>query len=180
MCVDFIMRNLTQPLILLLLFFFSGNVFGQNIDKDKILLIRSQVENINQSLSSYKLITKDDDDQTTEGGEVKGYFSGGEIKRIGAVYYGETGRVRKEYYFANKKLIFYYSFEERYKQPFYTTPGKVIISKKQETRFYFDNGILIKYIYNPIRQMGNGEVRKTEIETQTETKRLLTLFTNKS
>ncbi|MHB8206179.1 hypothetical protein [Mucilaginibacter sp.] len=172
------MKNLNK-LISLLIIFFSFNACAQNLNKDKIAFIKAQYTIINHNLSSYQKVTRNDGGQTTEGGEVNLYSAGTEIKKISTVYYGETGKINEEYYFFDNRLIFYYSLEENYKQPISIAP-KVIVSKKQESRYYFNDGVLIKYIYNPIKQMSNDEIKKTEIETQTETKRLLSLFTIKA
>ena len=177
MCVDFIMKNLKLIISLSILFFPFGSI-AQNPDKDKITFIKAQYASINQNVSSYKEATKNDGNVTTEGGEVKLYLDT-EIRKISAVHYGETGKINEEYYFLDNRLIFYYSVEEKYKRPISIT-SKVEISKKIENKYYFDKNLLIKYICKPIKQMDNEEMKKEAVKTQTETKRLLSLFINKS
>jgi hypothetical protein len=168
------MKNLRNAFITLLLLM-PAVLFAQNAGYvNKIDFIKAQFSTINNNIRYYKKVVRDDAGQTTEGGEATGYFKDGEIKKITTIYYGETGKASEEYYFFDKKLIFYYSFTQRYEKPFYI--GKVKIVSKNEDRYYFDDGSIIKYINKPIKKIAPDELVKTASETQNDVKRLLTLL----
>jgi hypothetical protein len=169
------MRRLATIAFATVIFLLPIFSFAQNKTDVKIDSIRSRVAAINSGLVSFKKIKKDDMGQTTEGGIVIGYFSGHQIKKISTIYYGETGKVSKEYYFYNKELIFYYSFEKHYQNPIYAAHGKNIISDKRYVRYYFNNNRLIKYLLSPPPKHPYFLVTKTAVDVQTETKRLLAL-----
>src|ERR1700754_2437260 len=98
-----IFKNIITLLLLLLPFFASAQS-----DTAKINFIKAQYADINSHLKSYRKVAKEDTAETTEGNEVLLYFNGSEIRKIQATYYGETGKAVDEYYFNEKKLIFYY------------------------------------------------------------------------
>src|SRR6185295_18161187 len=58
-----------------------------------------------------------------------------------ATFYGETGRTVEEYYFWNGQLIFVLNTENRYDKPL---SGKIV--RKVETRFYFKDDKLIRWL----------------------------------
>ena len=58
-----------------------------------------------------------------------------------ATFLGETGKAIEEYYYWNGQLIFVFRTEQRYSQPL---SGKVV--EKKESRLYFTNEKLLKWI----------------------------------
>src|ERR1700733_16186912 len=74
-------------------------------DTAQVNFIKTQYTEINKNLKFYRKVVKTDTAETTEGNEIRLYFNGDEIKKIEALYYGETGKVLNEYYFFNKKLM---------------------------------------------------------------------------
>jgi hypothetical protein len=140
-------------LFILTLLMISLSVFsyGQNtVDTAKINFIKTQYADINKNLKSYKRIEKTDTAETTEGNEVLLYYKGNEIKKIAAIYYGETGKALQEYYFYDKKLIFCYFADYRYDIPIYVNNGKVKIVSPEEKRCYLDDGKLFLVKQKPL------------------------------
>ncbi len=79
---------------------------------------------------------------SSEGVEIKYYSKNGEIRKIVATYYGESGKRPIEYYLKNNKVYFIYDVILYYDG---ILTGKV--AKKEEKRYYFDpDGILVRYI----------------------------------
>ena len=103
-------------------------------------LIKTQYAEINKNLKSYRKVTKTDTTETTEGNEVLLYYSGNEIKKVSATYYGEAGKALNEFYFFNNKLIFCYCVDYRYEAPIYSQKSKVKIASTTEERLYLHDG----------------------------------------
>ena len=83
-------------------------------------------------------------DESTEGGELEGYFINGELKKIVVSYYGEMGKLFEEYYFWNNKLFFVFTQDYLYDMPMYMDGSKV--EKIDENRYYFSAGKLIRWL----------------------------------
>ena len=164
-------------LLIVAAMFFACNSNSRNKPPDnsaRINFIRAQFALINKNIKSYKKVDKEDTAETTEGNEVDLYYSRDTIKKISAEYFGETGKSLEEYYFYNNKLIFYYSLATHYKLPFYLTKNPLIASKNEE-RYYFNNGAIVKYIYSQGKKIPANEANKTGIETLKEANRLMHL-----
>ena len=142
-----------------------------NDDTARIDFIRKQFASINHHLNAYKKIEKEDTAQTTEGNQVIEYFNGKELKKITAEYFGEMGKELDEYYFFNKKLIFYYSRYTKYKQPFYLTKNPLIDSVK-ETRYYFNGDKIFRIKLNPKEDVPPEKFNELSVATQKEAARL--------
>ncbi len=82
--------------------------------------------------------------QSSEGGELTGYFEKDSIRKIVAIYAGEMGKSITEYYFKNNKLFFVFITDSLYDKPFYMTGYKV--NNVEENRYYFFNDTLIKWL----------------------------------
>jgi len=144
-------------------------------DTAKINFIKTQFAAINNNLSSFKKVTVEDTAESTEGNEVVKYFSGNEIKKIKAIYLGETGKATDEYYFFNNKLIFYYRAVYRYDVPIYANNGKVKAKLAEETRYYFNGDRIFLARLNPKREVAPAEYQKLSVETQKEARRMVKL-----
>jgi hypothetical protein len=159
--------------VLFLSSFFS---FAQNSsDIAKINFIKARFAEINNDLKSFKKVIVQDTAETTEGNEVIKYFNGNEIKKINATYYGETGKAIEEYYFFNKKIIFYYGVEYRYDVPIYVNNGHVKVVSIKETRYYFKDDNIFKVKLNPKHTISPTTYIRLSIETQKEGRRLMKL-----
>jgi hypothetical protein len=167
------MKTFHKVCITFVMALYALSVFARN-DTAKINFIKVQFAEINNNLYSYKKVVKTDTAETTEGNEILLFFSGSEIKKIRATYYGETGKNISEYYFFNKKLIFYYLTEYNYKVPINVNPSGKIASTK-EKRYYFYDGKIFLIKLNPKEAISQSEFEKFKIETQKESNRLLHL-----
>lgn len=144
------MRTCHKLILVFALLFGVGHCFAQTADTAKLNFIKKQFAGINKNLKSYKKIEKTDTAETTEGNEVLLYYSGKEIKKIAATYYGETGKALQEYYFFNKKLIFCYFVDYKYYKPINVakSPGKV--ASATEERLYLDNSNIFLVKKRPV------------------------------
>jgi len=103
--------------------------------------IRQQYERINNRQRKYRQIRKELSGFSAEGGQLTAYFDGQAIAKIVATYFGEGGKTTEEFYYSAGKLVFVFRRESRYDRPL---SGKVVARK--ESRFYFQDDRLIKWI----------------------------------
>jgi len=75
-----------------------------------------------------------------EGGEMRFYRCGGEIRKIVATYYGETGQARSEWYLSGERPFFVHRTDLEYDRPF----GKV--AGRSETRVYLRGGEMLRWM----------------------------------
>ena len=68
--------------------------------------IRAEFQRINSPATKYKVVTEDIEGESTEGAELKKYYTGSALRKATVVYYGEMGRLNVEYYFKDGELIF--------------------------------------------------------------------------
>ena len=170
------MKTLQIGIIISLWLLSSRFAFGQNInDTAKMNFIKAQYAEINGALKFYKKTTKEDTAESTEGNEISLFFKGDTIKKIRAIYYGETGKALTEYYFYNKRLIFYYFEEDRYDVPIYANTGKVKIASKKEKRYYLKDDKIFGVKLNPKETVSSKEFKELTINIQKEAFRLLHL-----
>lgn len=102
---------------------------------------------INKQLKHYKKKIKDAPDMSAEGGEVTGYYDKNSLKKIHAVFYGETGRTELDYYLNNQELFFVFRKEIFYDKPMYLKDSK--IKNTVETRYYLEGNEVIKSMAKP-------------------------------
>ncbi|MBV8388595.1 MAG: hypothetical protein JO080_02220 [Mucilaginibacter sp.] len=135
------MKPYYKRLLVVLFLILSVAALAQNkADTAKISFIKNQYAEINKDLKSYKKVAKTDTAQSTEGNEVLLYYSGNEIKKIAATYYGETGKALDEFYFFDNRVIFCYCVDYHYDVPIYAKNGRVKITSTTEERFYLSDG----------------------------------------
>lgn len=98
-------------------------------------------------------------DESTEGGQAKGYFDNGKLKLIEVFWLGETGKRIIEYYFNNGQLIFAFNQHFDYNRPIYWDeetatengdseffdPKKTTV---KEDRYYFNDKKLFLWLDN--------------------------------
>jgi hypothetical protein len=108
-----------------------------------IARIRLHFMQIEREHADYQCRSLDLYDFSAEGGEVEACYSAGQLRRLNAIYYGEGGRMRENYYFWNDTLEFLFRQDEDYSAHL---SGKVVRSR--EDRFYWDGGRLIRWL-NP-------------------------------
>ena len=79
-----------------------------------------------------------------------------------------------EYYFSKDQLIFYYVSDEHYKVPM-NVDAHIVIASKDEKRYYFYNGSIIKYAHKAGKGPWFTDLKKSGEEILKETKRLRSL-----
>ncbi len=134
----------TKLLILAIVTFIATQTaFAQTAKK--ITAIRNEVNLINKSAKKYTKTTKDVEGISLEGTEATYFVSGKGLKKIVAKSYGETYNATTELYYNGEELIFVYRKINSYDtQIGLEKPVKVVSVK--ESRFYFINGELIKFL----------------------------------
>ncbi len=157
---------------------FAAITFAQSkSDTARINFIKSQYTLINSRLPFYKTVTKNDNrkSQSTNGGRVTAYFDSGELKKIVADYYNDTGKATYEYYYYHSKLIFYYGITYHYKIPLSANPKHIKIDSTYEGRLYFHNGVLVSYVNYPQKAFSQTQLNQVLTETLNEAAHILKL-----
>lgn len=106
-----------------------------------IARIRQQFAAIEREAPAYRRTVHNVHGFSLEGGELTGFFRGGELRKLHARLFGETWRGTEELYFADGRLVFAYVVHERYDEPL---SGRV--QSRIEHRLYFDGGRLIRRV----------------------------------
>jgi len=110
-------------------------------ETEAVAAIRQGYATINKNLSRYKTVRKELAGFSTEGGGLTVYFEGTAIRKIATKHQGETGRSFEEYYYLDDGFMFVYRKEDTYSEPM---SGKVV--QTRETRFYFEDGELVRWL----------------------------------
>ncbi len=115
--------------------------------------IRRVYYTTNQQLKNYRLTKKEDDANSSEGGEIKLYTQQGVLKKAEKHYFGETGNVLYEFYFDANQLVFVFEQTTTYNAPIYFDKPQdgleAFDSKKstiKENRYYFYDGRMIDWL----------------------------------
>ncbi|MDF2188375.1 hypothetical protein [Paraflavitalea sp. CAU 1676] len=113
---------------------------------NKILTnIRKNYTNINSKLTGLKIVKDEIEGESTEGGSIEKFYDGDSLRKAIVIYYGELGKAILEYYFVrDAELFFVYERRENYDKPI--SAGKINIAKTEESRYYFNNQQLIRWL----------------------------------
>jgi len=134
-----------------------------------IVKIRGHYTQINKNLKTYRKVNKPTEGFSLEGGEMTAYYSGKQIMKIAAIFYGESHRTTCDYYFHEGRLIFAFQKRFNYKEPL---SGKVVST--EEDRFYFNDDNLIKWLDGKKdRDVSDEEANEMKKITLDDTKRLI-------
>jgi len=138
-------------------------------DDSAIARIRREYAAVNAGLARCEHREQDVFGMSTEGGSLEVYRCGGAIRKLVAVYYGETGQSREEWYLAGDRPFFVYRVGQRYDRPF----GKVV--RREEERVYLRNGRMIRWIGDDgqARSVATAEARGRMGELSEEAAELL-------
>jgi hypothetical protein len=162
----------------LLLCLFSSRAMTQEMSPG-VKEIKTAYNNIQKGLETYRIKKINIEGESAQGGFIKGYYKKNRLMLIVDEYFGETGKVRNEYYFEKDKLIFVLEQKFSYNAPFYdssrfNTNMTNIISE----HFYFQNDELILWLYQDKNQIRNNpdlirNKAKQVLETVSEMKKSL-------
>jgi hypothetical protein len=109
-----------------------------------ILKIRKEYSGINADSKKYRVVLKEAMGLSTEGGELKSYYDGDELKKSVLTLFGEMGRCVREYYFAGGQVFFCYERNTEYDKPIYMKDMR--IKKIEENRYYFNKEKLVRWV----------------------------------
>jgi hypothetical protein len=108
-----------------------------------IARIRQEFAAIQREVPKYRRTTHEVVNFSLEGGELTGFFRGGELRKLHARLYGETWSGTEDYYFAGGQPVFVHVVSEIYREPFGEGGG---VRGAVEHRYYFDGGRLIRHV----------------------------------
>lgn len=109
-----------------------------------ILKIRKEYVSINADSKKYRISLKDIRGLSTEGGELKNYYDGDELKKSVLSLFGEMGKSIQEYYFAGEQVFFCFERNTEYDKPIYNNDMR--IKKIEENRYYFNGEKMIRWV----------------------------------
>jgi hypothetical protein len=127
--------------------------------QDPIQTIRTQYATINKGVRKYKKVKRDLSGYSAEGGELVAYLDGPKIVKIVVNHYGESGKAVEEYYYWDDRLIFIFRKDSGYDKP---GSGKVV--RTAESRYYFNNDRLIRWIDENAKQVAQDSSEYLEKE----------------
>jgi hypothetical protein len=135
---------------ILLVFFlmFWINAHGQdsavnNVDS-LIKDIRKNVNEINNDSAAEKKVVVDLEGESEEGCELTKVYKDKSLCKGILTFYGEIGKLNKEYYFSKGRVLFLYEQKYFYSAPIVEKESK--ITHVEENRYYISEGKLIKWI----------------------------------
>ncbi|MBC7806530.1 MAG: hypothetical protein H7145_10305 [Akkermansiaceae bacterium] len=109
--------------------------------------IRKYYARVNAEAKRYAKKERDLSGFSAEGGTLIGFYSGSELRKMVATYYGESGRTITELYLADGALIFALSTDLRYVRPLgFDGKDAGKIASTAQSRFYFNKGTLIQWL----------------------------------
>lgn len=141
----------------------QGGVTATSGSPAAIARIRAEYAATEREAPGYRQTAHDVWNFSLEGGELRGFYRGRELRKLSARLLGETWRGSEEYYFANGQLIFIHVVHERYNGMF----GAGGIQATIEHRYYFHGGRLIRHVrtQRPTRVREDMSVYDPEVPT---------------
>jgi len=167
----------TNFTIIALLFFCIQVLQAQN-ENDPIKEIKDEFSLINKKLKDYKLVEKEANEESTEGGSMKGYYENEQLRLLHCEFFGEMGKITEDYYYKDNQLFFVYTIKTDYSAPIYVEESTEIAT--EENRYYIDNEKLIRWLGKDKKEVKNGSeaFKMAELNIKTESNRVLNLFKN--
>lgn len=163
------MKTLLKTLLISFVYIlsFSNFSYSQNTESQEeeiIKEIRKKYNVIQENKASYDTTTVEILGESTEGGELIGYYdtkNNAELRVIEMTWFGEAGKHKYTFYLHNEKLFFIFEQYFEYNTAIYITKEvakqneveafDIRKSKVKETRYYFDNENLFRWI-NPNKE----------------------------
>lgn len=108
--------------------------------------IRDKYQEINANRSAYRKVWVDRLAESSEDGEVIGYFLKDSIRLIEECMYGETGKSQTAIYYDKGTPVFIFLRESTYNVPYYDSTFNSHLTKVEEDRSYFYQGKMIRWI----------------------------------
>ena len=135
-----------KTFLIVVLFTLVGELCGDAAPDDAqvetaVRATRSHYQEINAHAANYRQIKKELSGFSTEGGALVAFFDGDALVKMVATFYGESGEATEEYYYWEGKLIFVFRADSDYDG---LRSGKIV--RTAEDRFYFRDGVLIRWV----------------------------------
>jgi hypothetical protein len=130
--------TLSRALMVVALFL-NLKASAQDSTEARISAIRAEYQKTNSM--TLKKVRFEATGESSEGADAARYYAGDSLRKIVADYAGHMGHQTSEYYFSAGKLFFVYTVDYYYDG--YMT-GR--IKRKEENRYYFHNGRLIRWL----------------------------------
>ncbi|HEY9258113.1 hypothetical protein [Chitinophaga sp.] len=132
--------------LLIAFFSFHRPIFSQ--DRNTIILkdIHDKYQEINANRSNYRKVWAEPSAETTEGGEVIGYFFKDSIRLIEQSMYAESGKSETSIYYDKGNPVFIFLRESSYNVPFFDSAYNSSLTKVTEDKTYFYQGKMIRWI----------------------------------
>ena len=108
------MKKITILLLVLMSVNFLSNAQSE---EDHVKKIREMFKSVNSNLKTFKIVEKDVNDESTEGGIMKAYYDKDQLVLLHCEFYGETGNFKEDYYYNEDKLFFVFSVVSNYSAP---------------------------------------------------------------
>jgi len=113
---------------------------------EQISEIKSLFKETLNNKSSYQYKSVDDFENSTEGGNLKGFYEQNELKLIEAFYYGHMGKAEQQFYVENDEVYFVFIKNFRYNAPPTVSEYDDNKTRLEEDRYYFWNNKMIRWI----------------------------------
>jgi hypothetical protein len=167
-----------KKIVFLLLSLSYVTIMLAQTEEDLVKKIRAKFNSINSNLNNYKLIEKDIEGESTEGGTMKAYFENDNLVLLHCEFYGESGNVKEDYYYDNGDLFFMFSVNQRYTSHIMDENNK--IASTTENRYYFDKLKMIRWLDKDKKQVSKAstEFKEAADQIMKESGRLIDLFNN--
>jgi hypothetical protein len=167
-----------RKLIFLYTMLFCASYLFAQTEEDLVKKIRSKFNSINSNLNNYKLIVKDIEGESTEGGTMKAYFDNDNLVLLHCEFYGESGNVKEDYYYDNGDLFFMFSVDQRYTSHIMDENNK--IASTTENRYYFDKLKMIRWLDKDKKTVSktSNEFKGAASQILKESGRLIDVFNN--
>lgn len=132
-----------RTILTIFIFFLS---LGLTAQEQEILEIRKLYNETLTDKKGYTVLTQDDFENSSEGGEITAYKNSKEVKLIEAVYYGHMGKAKYDYYYKGSKVYFVFVEEFNYNAPPTQPSYDQEKTTKDQSRYYFWNDEMIRWI----------------------------------
>ena len=121
----------------------SVTVLGQ---VEGITEIRKLYKETQDNKSTYRTLSGEDFEYSSEGGELKAFKDSDEVRLIEATYYGHMGKTEAEFYYKNGEPYFIFLKRMSYNRPVTEAGFDHNKTEVEESRYYFWNNKMIRWI----------------------------------
>ena len=139
-----------------------GQAVPKNNNETDILEINRLCEKINTDTSKFTVSQKDIFGLSSEGGYLRTYHEGKNLRKAILTLFGENGQSTEEYYLSDNKLIYLYESGISYTEPFYLKESKV--KSMQTDKYFFKDDKLIRWTDNEGKIVNQTSYLEKQIE----------------